>query len=250
MSSPTVKGPLVPEKAYPVAEVFGPTVMGEGVLVGTVCAFIRFGGCDYRCSWCDSLHAVDPEQVRALPRLTTSQILDRLAALPKVPVWVVLSGGNPALHDLTDLVRDLHDRGHLVAVETQGSKWRSWFGHVNLLTVSPKPPSSQMVCDPHKLDRVLTSAGMVNVPVDLKVVVFTREDLEFARSIFATYPARGIPRVTHTLSLGTYVGEDTRESLLTRYRELVETVNGDPGFANVRVLPQLHVLTWGHVKGV
>ena len=51
-----------------VVEVFGPTVQGEGPYAGRVCHFLRLGGCDYRCSWCDTPYAVDPAQVRKVPR--------------------------------------------------------------------------------------------------------------------------------------------------------------------------------------
>ena len=44
-----------------VSEIFGPTIQGEGALIGLPTVFVRTGGCDYRCSWCDSLHAVDSE---------------------------------------------------------------------------------------------------------------------------------------------------------------------------------------------
>ena len=42
-----------------VNEIFGPTIQGEGALIGQPTIFVRTGGCDYRCSWCDTLHAVD-----------------------------------------------------------------------------------------------------------------------------------------------------------------------------------------------
>lgn len=42
-----------------IAEIFGPTIQGEGVLIGEPTVFVRTGGCDYRCAWCDSLHAVE-----------------------------------------------------------------------------------------------------------------------------------------------------------------------------------------------
>jgi 7-carboxy-7-deazaguanine synthase len=54
---------VVKTRTYPVVEVFGPTIQGEGALAGLPTLFVRFGGCDYRCSWCDSLLAVLPEQV-------------------------------------------------------------------------------------------------------------------------------------------------------------------------------------------
>jgi len=130
--------------AFPVVEVFGPTIQGEGELAGMPTAFVRFGGCDYRCSWCDSLHAVLPEHVRGAHRMTPAQIAAALEALPGRPDWVTLSGGNPALLELGDLVALLHAAGRRVAVETQGSVWRDWLGDVDLLTISPKPPSSGM----------------------------------------------------------------------------------------------------------
>ena len=42
-----------------ISEIFGPTIQGEGALIGQPTVFVRTGGCDYRCAWCDSLHAVD-----------------------------------------------------------------------------------------------------------------------------------------------------------------------------------------------
>jgi 7-carboxy-7-deazaguanine synthase len=44
-----------------ISEIFGPTVQGEGPLVGRPTVFVRTGGCDYRCAWCDTLYAVLPE---------------------------------------------------------------------------------------------------------------------------------------------------------------------------------------------
>ena len=44
-----------------VSEIFGPTIQGEGSLIGTQTIFVRTGGCDYRCSWCDTGYAVLPE---------------------------------------------------------------------------------------------------------------------------------------------------------------------------------------------
>src|SRR5215831_5300129 len=44
-----------------ISEIFGPTVQGEGPLIGQPTVFVRTGGCDYRCVWCDTLYAVLPE---------------------------------------------------------------------------------------------------------------------------------------------------------------------------------------------
>lgn len=47
-----------------VSEIFGPTVQGEGAVIGKPTVFVRTGGCDYPCSWCDSKFAVLPEYRR------------------------------------------------------------------------------------------------------------------------------------------------------------------------------------------
>lgn len=51
-------------KKFPVVELFGPTIQGEGAVAGQFSHFVRFGGCPRRCSWCDSMHAVLPEEVQ------------------------------------------------------------------------------------------------------------------------------------------------------------------------------------------
>src|SRR4051812_39689210 len=79
--------------AVPVVEIFGPTVQGEGPDIGRPAYFVRFGGCDFRCSWCDSMHAVDPAQVRAgALQLQPAEILARIRDLQDGPDLVVLSG--------------------------------------------------------------------------------------------------------------------------------------------------------------
>ena len=253
---PIVGGTAVPMpkrqklgRTFPVMEVFGPTIQGEGVLAGTPTYFVRLGGCDYRCSWCDSMHAVLPEEVREhAERLTHHEIVGRIRALPPGPEWVTLSGGNPALLKLDPLVDGLQGLGIRVAVETQGSRWRDWLGTVNCLTISPKPPSSGMADKVAKdLEPFMYAASLARPRRHadaLKIVVFDDEDLEFAASVFATFPTW--PRY---LSCGTVIDEPL-SALSDRYRWLLERVANDARFKQARAFPQLHVMAWGHVKGV
>ena len=44
-----------------ISEIYGPVIQGEGAVIGKPTVFVRTGGCDYRCSWCDSPYAVLPE---------------------------------------------------------------------------------------------------------------------------------------------------------------------------------------------
>src|SRR3954464_7540281 len=67
-------------KKIAVVEIFGPTIQGEGPLAGSKTMFIRFGGCDYRCKMCDSLHAVIPSAVKKNARyMTAEEIADEVA---------------------------------------------------------------------------------------------------------------------------------------------------------------------------
>ena len=51
-------------KKIPIMEIFGPTIQGEGSLCGSLSTFIRTGGCGLKCTWCDTMWAVDPAQVK------------------------------------------------------------------------------------------------------------------------------------------------------------------------------------------
>src|SRR3954453_23079289 len=104
MSTLAIAGGLQSTRTFPVIEIFGPTIQGEGAEAGLPRHFVRLGGCDYRCSWCDTMYAVDPATVRATSeRLLAAEIVERLERLEGRPEWVTLSGGNPALHRLEAL---------------------------------------------------------------------------------------------------------------------------------------------------
>jgi 7-carboxy-7-deazaguanine synthase len=260
-------------RKHPVVEVFGPTIQGEGPDAGRPCHFVRFGGCDFRCEWCDSMHAVEPRQVRKAERLTDMEIAVRLEALARGPSYVVLSGGNPALHELEDLVDALHERGFHVAVETQGSKWRDWLADVDRLVVSPKGPSSGMYTAKHldQLDNFMgrVEAQMATPPlgseamylagqvsyerVALKVVIANDQDYRAAREWHACWPH--IPFYLSAVS--PVPGEATelddaqmRNDVGLSYRYVCERVAGDAAMSDVKVLPQLHTIAWGARLGV
>jgi 7-carboxy-7-deazaguanine synthase len=238
------------DTTFPVVELFGPTIQGEGPDAGRPAYFVRFGGCDYRCSWCDSMHAVEPSLVRAAERLTAAELIARLQERPSGPNLVVLSGGNPALLDLGHTMKQLRHLRMQVAVETQGSVWRDWLGDVDRLVVSPKPPSSSMVNEKHadQFSVFMSSAISAGVSLALKIVVFDTDDLDWARRTAGHYP-----EIPLYLSAGTDVGvpeEQTIARLRDRYRWLCEAVAQNADLCHARVLPQLHVIAWGTALGV
>jgi 7-carboxy-7-deazaguanine synthase len=236
------------ERRFPVTEIFGPTIQGEGPDAGKPCLFVRFGGCDFECSWCDSLHAVLPEYVRNAERLTVDQIIHRLELLSTDDaLLVVLSGGNPALHDLAALVDRLHAIGHRVAIETQGTKWKPWIGSCDTIVTSPKPPSSGMEFAMLDFDEFLRALPSVERAA-IKVVVGDSDDYDFAKMLRVNYPT-----IDFYLSVLNPAGSMTDEfdvgTILESYRRLCEVVAADPYMVNVRVMPQLHTLAWGAEVG-
>jgi 7-carboxy-7-deazaguanine synthase len=249
--APALAGAPPRSKLFPIIEVFGPTVQGEGAEAGVPTHFVRLGGCDYRCSWCDTMYAVDPGTVRERAvRLGAADIVDRIDALAGRPEWVTISGGNPALHKLGPVVDALQQRGYRVGVETQGSVWRDWLASVDRLTISPKPPSSGMATRPHgeQFQRFMHhAAAAIDASPVLKIVCFDEIDLAWAKAV-----AAGWPQLPLYLSAGTPIPPpaDIRAAVAARFRWLCEGVAADPDLARARVLPQLHVIAWEDATGV
>ena len=131
----------------PVIEMFGPTIQGEGAVIGVKTMFVRTYGCDYRCSWCDSAFTWDGTAKDKVRMMEAEEIMNELLEIAGDNFdCVTISGGNPALigEGMGDFINLLHERGIQAAIETQGSKWQDWFYDVDVLTISPKPPSSGM----------------------------------------------------------------------------------------------------------
>jgi 7-carboxy-7-deazaguanine synthase len=237
-----------------ISEIFGPTVQGEGPLVGRPTIFVRTGGCDYRCAWCDTLYAVLPEYRNEWVLMTPAEIATRVDELASdKPVLVTVSGGNPALQPLAPLIELGHAKGHMFALETQGSVSSPWFSELDWLILSPKPPSSHMATNWAALDDCITSRKERPRCV-LKIVVFDDADYNYARTVSARHPALPIYlQVGNAAPLnntGRSLPDDADiDDLLARFRWLVDKVTVDRWFV-ATVLPQLHVLAWGNKRGV
>lgn len=236
------------EKAIRVCEIFGPTVQGEGALMGQQTVFVRTGGCDYRCSWCDTMYAVDPQYAADWVAMSAQEIMDRVDHLTGGrPMMVTLSGGNPAMQPLGPLLALGHKRGYRFALETQGSLARDWFADLDVLTLSPKPPSSGVVMDWDKLN-VCIEAAQNKPQTCLKVVIFDEADYGYAQEVAQRYPQFMI-----YLQVGNHAVDPNEHAdiatLLQRLKWLAERFAQDQ-WDNACVSPQLHVLTWGNERAV
>ena len=229
-----------------ISEIFGPTVQGEGALIGAPTVFVRAGGCDYRCTWCDTMHAVDSAYRGDWTPMTPAEAWAKVKHLSdNTPLTVSLSGGNPAIQNFEPLIALGHADGYTFACETQGSVPATWFARLDTLVLSPKPPSSGMRVDWTAFEACLTHAPDHTV---LKIVVFDEVDYAWARGVADSHPS---------LPLYLQPGNDSTDpetpvdlnQLAERMRWLVDKATADRWFAP-HILPQLHVFLWGNARGV
>lgn len=264
------------EKRIPLVEAFGPTIQGEGLLCGVRTSFLRFGLCDYKCVMCDSMHAVDPLRVKANAEwLTQEEILNKLLEVQVDKLsqrlnaeWVTFSGGNPCMHDLSELVMRIRGlditHGEIkIAVETQGTLLPKWLHWCDVVTVSPKSPGMGEKFEPSKF-RDFVLGFKHHKGFNVKIVIFSMQDIEFAKHINGIMVDEGLGDRMY-LSLGNphppghtqiegedghISDDDLRIRLMNDYRILAEDLLQEPWMSNVKFLPQLHVLVWANKQKV
>lgn len=145
------------------------TLQGEGAHSGVAAYFIRLGGCDVGCVWCDVKDSWDAD---AHPKMHVDDIAAAAAGHPGRVA--VVTGGEPAMYDLTALCNALHQQGFKVHIETSGAYPLS--GDLDWVTLSPKkfkPP----------IQEALDKAD------ELKVVIFHKSDFDWAEQHAAKVPA-------------------------------------------------------------
>ena len=148
-----------PTTKFPVMEHFY-TLQGEGVYQGKAAYFIRLGGCDVGCVWCDVKDSWDGGKH---PLRTGEELVGEVKATPTE--IVVITGGEPLMHDLTELTAALKEAGLRTHMETSGSSPLS--GTWDWITLSPKKFKAP-------LPEVLPHAS------ELKVVVYNKSDFAWA----------------------------------------------------------------------
>ena len=143
----------------PVMEHFY-TIQGEGVHTGRAAYFIRLGGCDVGCVWCDVKESWDGG------KHPLWLVEDLVRTVKETPAQlVVITGGEPLMHNLDPLTKQLHKAGLRVHIETSGSSPLS--GELDWITLSPKKFKEP-------LPDVLPQAH------ELKIVVFNKSDFAWA----------------------------------------------------------------------
>ena len=235
-------------------------------MIGHWTSFIRTGGCDFRCSQCDSLHAVDPEQVKQNATwMTPDEIADTiiLSKVPKLGMapWVTLSGGNPAMWDFTKVIRRLRMMGYKVAIETQGSIWKDWIGDCDQITISPKPHGMGDGTVRAQFDAFMSNLidddfGIAASKACIKIPVFCSQDLDFAEDIvrryadeFKIYLSLGNPFPPEKAAAAGVTKERLAATLLEHYVMCSDIIAERPALVSRTIfLPQLHVLAYGNER--
>lgn len=136
---------------YPVNEVFE-TIQGEGFYTGVPAIFVRLQGCPVGCSWCDTKHTwdlletnrVEPEWVIQVDGtvgrwsdLTSDQLIHFLKEKKFTASHIVITGGEPCIHDLTAITDELNKAGYSTQIETSGT-FTVLCSDETWVTVSPK----------------------------------------------------------------------------------------------------------------
>lgn len=141
------------------------TIQGEGFHQGTAAYFIRLGGCDVGCVWCDVKESWD---VNAHPKLPVSLLAQK--AKESGSQVAVITGGEPAMHNLESLTSEIKQVGLNTHIETSGVYPLT--GTWDWICFSPKKFKA-----PHP--SILAQAN------ELKVVVYNKSDFDFAEEFAA-----------------------------------------------------------------
>jgi len=143
----------------PLMEAFY-TIQGEGFYQGSAAYFIRLGGCDVGCHWCD---VKDSWDVNAHPQSTIEEIVSKAADNPAR--IAVITGGEPLMHDISELCNALNEKGFRTHIETSGAYHLR--GNCDWLCLSPKKFKEPV-------------EEICQIANELKMIVFNKSDFEFA----------------------------------------------------------------------
>lgn len=141
------------------------TIQGEGAHQGKAAYFIRLGGCDVGCVWCDVKESWDASKH---PQVSIEHMVQ--SALEYPAKMIVITGGEPLMYDLTDLTRTLQNAGLKTHIETSGA--HPLTGSWDWICLSPKKFKAT-------LPEVIPQAH------ELKVVIYNKHDFKWAETYAA-----------------------------------------------------------------
>ncbi|SIS10912.1 radical SAM protein [Microbacterium sp. RURRCA19A] len=229
----------------PIAEIFGPTIQGEGPYAGRRATFVRLGGCNLSCSWCDTSFTWDSDRHNLRDTISPMPVDHIVEETMRRDGVVVVTGGEPLLHHRSpafyDLLTTLRSRGRQIHLETNGTIYPGGdiVGLFDVISLSPKLANA----GPHRGSQSAAfasgwgaSSGFTEI--HLKIVCESREDVSVAAS-FAKELGWRSDRVWVMPQ-----GIDARQ-LESRWPTIAQAAV-DFG---VNATNRLHVLAWGDERG-
>lgn len=211
-----------------ISEVFL-SVQGEGVEIGLPTVFLRLFACDLRCTWCDSMYAVEGRDFKDMTIDDVKRAIEKFGCKR-----VCITGGEPLIqrNEVEALAERLVNEGYMIVLETSGHKDPPpvfWTENC-LISMDCKCPGSGMH---EKMDFSLFEK--LRPSDQLKFVIQDDVDYEYTKGILNKYQIK-----TNIIFQPVYG---------TSLKWLTERVLEDK-LENVRVLPQLHKIIWGEIRGV
>lgn len=202
-----------------VTEIFL-SIQGEGTRAGRPCAFVRFTGCDLRCTWCDTAYAFHGGQERSRQSIVAE--LNAMAVR-----HVCLTGGEPLLQpELPELCGDLLEAGWEVTVETHGQRDAETLPPAVIRIFDVKPPGSgEQTRDFGYLDRLRPHD-------EVKFVVASHGDFGWSVEVARRHRLPGRVAVLFSPAMPAVEPKELAEWLLAAGIE-------------ARLSLQLHKLIWG-----
>lgn len=206
-----------------IVEIFY-SLQGEGFFLGIPAVFLRLGGCNLRCKWCDTKYAQNPKNIK---EISIDEIIKTIKDYPAK--HLVITGGEPLLQqqEILSLIKKL--KNYYIEVETNGTIKPILDNHINLYSCSPKLSHAKTLTLPlQKFPKEKTFYKFVIAsPSDIKEVKDFIEKYEIKKSRILLMP------------LGT-----KEKEIKTRSKWLAELCKKE----DLRFSPRLQITLWGTTR--
>jgi 7-carboxy-7-deazaguanine synthase len=214
---------------YQINEIFY-SIQGEGTRAGLPCIFVRFQGCNLRCSWCDTVYA---QEIGSEIKMTYQEIIKKVEKYKCK--FIEFTGGEPLLQkDINHLIDHFLQKKYSVAIETNGSVDISSLTKEIIKIMDIKCPSSGM----HN-KFLFSNLNCLTDRDEIKFVIADRNDYDWAKEIITN---KIIDRVNSEILLSPAYS-------LIEPQKLVEWILSD--ILPVRFQLQLHKYIWNpDIRGV
>ncbi|MCK5392430.1 MAG: radical SAM protein [Deltaproteobacteria bacterium] len=211
-----------------ISEIFF-SLQGEGLEIGLPTVFVRLFACDLRCTWCDTMYAVEGRDFKDYTVLEVVKEVEKYECKR-----VCITGGEPLIQikEVEELACDLIGNNYTILLETSGHKMPPpilWTEN-STISMDCKCPSSSMQ---HRMDFDLFIK--LREKDQLKFVIQDEADYKYALGILNRHNIKA--NIIFQPAYGSRLGWITEKVI-------------DDKLGNVRVLPQLHKIIWGDKRGV